>query len=49
MYISLTAGVPTPTAGRVEVPVGRDPNNRVRMTAITGSVNSRKARYAASR
>ncbi|KAF7817668.1 RNA pseudouridine synthase 2, chloroplastic [Senna tora] len=49
VYVSLTTGVPDPAAGRVEVPVGRDPNNRVRMTAIAGSVNSRRARYAASR
>lgn len=42
-------GVPSPTAGRVEVPVGRDPNNRIRMAAVAGSVNSRVARYAASR
>ncbi|XP_054817981.1 RNA pseudouridine synthase 2, chloroplastic isoform X2 [Prosopis cineraria] len=49
VYVSLTVGVPYPTAGRVEVPVGRDPNNRIRMTAVAGSVNARKARYAASR
>ncbi|KAK4275071.1 hypothetical protein QN277_018211 [Acacia crassicarpa] len=49
VYVSLTIGVPSPTAGRVEVPVGRDPNNRIRMTAVAGSINSRKARYAASR
>ncbi|KAH1123792.1 hypothetical protein GYH30_013834, partial [Glycine max] len=56
LYVSLTAGLPTPVAGlptpvagRVEVPVGRDPNNRIRMTAVAGPVNSRKARHAASR
>ncbi|KAJ1376937.1 RNA-binding S4 domain [Sesbania bispinosa] len=49
IYVSLTTGVPTPVAGRVEVPIGRDPNNRIRMTAVTGPVNSRKARHAASR
>ncbi|XP_027355684.1 RNA pseudouridine synthase 2, chloroplastic [Abrus precatorius] len=49
VYVSLTAGVPTPVAGRVEVPVGRDLNNRIRMTAVAGPVNSRKARHAASR
>ncbi|KHN09059.1 RNA pseudourine synthase 2, chloroplastic [Glycine soja] len=49
IYVSLTAGLPTPVAGRVEVPVGRDPNNRIRMTAVAGPVNSRKARHAASR
>ncbi|RDX96347.1 RNA pseudouridine synthase 2, chloroplastic, partial [Mucuna pruriens] len=49
VYVSLTAGVPAPVAGRVEVPVGRDLNNRIRMTAVAGPVNSRKARHAASR
>ncbi|TKY75280.1 RNA pseudouridine synthase 2 [Spatholobus suberectus] len=49
VYVSLTAGVPTPVAGHVEVPVGRDLNNRIRMTAVAGPVNSRKARHAASR
>lgn len=49
VYVSLTVGVPTPVAGRVEVPVGRDINNRLRMTAVAGPVNSRKARHAASR
>lgn len=49
VYVSLTAGVPTPVSGRVEVPVGRDLNNRLRMTAVAGPVNSRKARHAASR
>ncbi|CAL0318972.1 unnamed protein product [Lupinus luteus] len=49
VYVSLTAGVPTPTAGRVEVPVGRDPNNRLRMTAVVGLGSSMKARHAASR
>ncbi|KAE9609450.1 putative 23S rRNA pseudouridine(1911/1915/1917) synthase [Lupinus albus] len=49
VYVSLTAGVPTPTTGRIEVPVGRDPNNRLRMTAVVGPVSSMKARHAASR
>lgn len=49
VYVSLTAGVPSPIAGRVEVPIGRDLNNRIRMTAVTGPVNSMKARHAASR
>ncbi|KEH36264.1 RNA pseudouridine synthase, putative [Medicago truncatula] len=48
VYVSLTAGVPTPVSGRVEVPVGRDPNNRLRMIAVAGLVNSVKARHAAS-
>ncbi|KAJ7957915.1 RNA pseudouridine synthase [Quillaja saponaria] len=49
VYVSLTAGVPSPVAGRIEVPIGRDINNRIRMTAIPGPLNSRKARHAASR
>jgi len=49
IYVSLTAGVPSPLSGRVEVPVGRDLNNRLRMTAVLGPVNSRNARHAASR
>ncbi|KAL1309270.1 hypothetical protein HN51_051964 [Arachis hypogaea] len=49
VYVSLTAGLPTPVAGRVEVPVGRDPNNRLRMTAVAGPLNPRKSRHAASR
>ncbi|RYR48697.1 hypothetical protein Ahy_A07g034753 isoform C [Arachis hypogaea] len=48
VYVSLTAGLPTPVAGRVEVPVGRDPNNRLRMTAVAGPLNPRKSRHAAS-
>lgn len=36
-------------AGRVEVPIGRDLNNRIRMAAIPGSNISRQARHAASR
>ncbi|GMY28193.1 RNA pseudouridine synthase 2, chloroplastic [Fagus crenata] len=34
VYISLTSGMPSPVAGRVEVPIGRDLNNRIRMAAI---------------
>ncbi|KAI4316988.1 hypothetical protein L6164_024905 [Bauhinia variegata] len=49
VYVSLTTGVPTPLGGRVEVPVGRDLNNRLRMTAVAGSGNASKARHAASR
>ncbi|XP_057435100.1 RNA pseudouridine synthase 2, chloroplastic isoform X2 [Lotus japonicus] len=49
VYVSLTIGVPTPVAGRIEVAVGRDPNNRIRMTAVTGPASSMKARHAASR
>ncbi|KAF3970762.1 hypothetical protein CMV_005566 [Castanea mollissima] len=49
VYISLTSGIPSPIAGRVEVPIGRDVNNRIRMAAIPGSNNCRQARHAASR
>ncbi|XP_062163458.1 RNA pseudouridine synthase 2, chloroplastic isoform X1 [Alnus glutinosa] len=49
VYISVTSGVPSPTAGRVEVPIGRDFNNRIRMAAVSGSNNCRQARHAASR
>ncbi|KAG7971596.1 hypothetical protein I3843_07G142400 [Carya illinoinensis] len=48
LYVSLTSGVPSPMAGRVEVPIGRDLNNRIRMAAISGSNISRQARHAAS-
>lgn len=49
VYISLTCGVPSPVSGRVDVPVGRDSNNRIRMAAIPGSSISGKSRNAASR
>lgn len=49
VYVSLTNGVPSATSGRIEVPIGRDTNNRIRMSAIPGPSNGRQARYAASR
>ncbi|KAF3446832.1 hypothetical protein FNV43_RR12012 [Rhamnella rubrinervis] len=49
VYVSLTLGMPSQLAGRVEIPIGRDSNNRLRMTAITGPTSSKKARHAASR
>lgn len=49
VYVSLTSGVPTPTSGRVEIPIGRDLNNRIRMTAVTGLNYSGPVRHAASR
>ncbi|ESQ27530.1 hypothetical protein EUTSA_v10018588mg [Eutrema salsugineum] len=49
VYISLTSGVPSPSQGRVDIPIGRDPNNRIRMAAIPGSLSRGKARHAASR
>uniref|UniRef100_A0A7C9E396 RNA-binding S4 domain-containing protein n=1 Tax=Opuntia streptacantha TaxID=393608 RepID=A0A7C9E396_OPUST len=48
VYISLTSGVPNPTSGRVEVPIGRDINNRTRMVAATGRNHSGPVRHAAS-
>lgn len=49
VYLSLTCGVPYPAAGRVEIPIGRDVNNRIRMTAVTGPNRSWNVRHAASR
>ncbi|KAL3505435.1 hypothetical protein ACH5RR_035276 [Cinchona calisaya] len=49
VYVSLTSGVPSLVSGCVDIPVGRDPNNRIRMAAIPGSTKSGKARNAASR
>ncbi|KAK2974882.1 hypothetical protein RJ640_020797, partial [Escallonia rubra] len=49
VYVSLTCGVPSPTSGRVDIPIGRDLNNRIRMIAATGPNNCGKARHAASR
>ncbi|CAA6666725.1 unnamed protein product [Spirodela intermedia] len=49
VYVSLTSGTPSSTSGRVEVPIARDPINRIRMTAISGLSNARGARFAASR
>lgn len=48
MYVSLTCGVPAPLAGRVDVPIGRDVNNRIRMAAIV-EPNRGQARHASSR
>nr|XP_029123442.1 RNA pseudouridine synthase 2, chloroplastic isoform X2 [Elaeis guineensis] len=47
VYISLTCGVPNPSSGRIEIPIARDSNNRIRMAAVLGTSNSRHARYAA--
>ncbi|KQK16714.1 hypothetical protein BRADI_1g30180v3 [Brachypodium distachyon] len=46
IYISLTCGVPNPNSARIEVPISRDPNNRIRMIAAPGS-GHRYARHAA--
>ncbi|CAN0847944.1 RNA pseudouridine synthase 2, chloroplastic [Linum grandiflorum] len=48
VYLSLTSGVPSPVAGRIDIPIGRDVHNRVRMTAVTGPMARGKARHAAS-
>lgn len=48
IYISLTCGIPFPPSGRVEIPIGRDLTNRIRMTADTGPTKCGKSRYAAS-
>ncbi|GMI82462.1 hypothetical protein like AT1G76050 [Hibiscus trionum] len=49
VYISLTCGVPSANAGRVDVPIGRDSNNRIRMVAVPGLSHHGRARHAASR
>ncbi|KAI3834263.1 hypothetical protein MKX03_030070 [Papaver bracteatum] len=49
VYVSLTNGVPSPASGRVDIAIGRDTNNRLRMTAVNGSNNTKQARNAASR
>ncbi|XP_021838374.1 RNA pseudouridine synthase 2, chloroplastic isoform X2 [Spinacia oleracea] len=49
VYLSVTSGLPTSASGRVEVHIGRDLNNRIRMTAITGNKYSGSSRHAASR
>ncbi|KAL8524185.1 hypothetical protein ACS0TY_013960 [Phlomoides rotata] len=48
VYTSLTCGVPAPVSGRIDVPIGRDVNNRTRMIAIPGSATHGKARHAVS-
>ncbi|XP_010416516.1 PREDICTED: RNA pseudouridine synthase 2, chloroplastic-like [Camelina sativa] len=49
VYVSLTTGVPSPPQGRIEIPIGRDSSNRIRMAAIPGGVSGGRARHAASR
>ncbi|GAA0141856.1 RNA processing factor [Lithospermum erythrorhizon] len=49
IYISLTCGIPSPASGRIDVPIGRDSNNRLRMVAVSGSSKSGRTRHAASR
>jgi len=47
-YISLTCGVPPGSNGRIEIPIARDLNNRIRMAAVPNPSVSRRARIAAS-
>ncbi|XP_059633172.1 RNA pseudouridine synthase 2, chloroplastic isoform X2 [Cornus florida] len=49
VYISLTCGLPSPLSGRIDIPIGRDLNNRIRMVAVPGSNTRGQARHAASR
>ncbi|TYI82085.1 hypothetical protein E1A91_D05G197900v1 [Gossypium mustelinum] len=49
VYISLTCGVPSASSGRVDIPIGRDSNNRIRMVAVPGLSHHGQARHAASR
>ncbi|KAF6135696.1 hypothetical protein GIB67_028267 [Kingdonia uniflora] len=49
VYISLTSGVPSSISGRIEVPIGRDVSNRIRMAALPGNNSGRQTRHAASR
>ncbi|KAK1555660.1 hypothetical protein Q3G72_029660 [Acer saccharum] len=49
IYISLTSGAPSLTSGCVEVPIGRDLNNQIRMTSVPGPSKHGQSRYAASR
>ncbi|KAK9075063.1 hypothetical protein SSX86_003382 [Deinandra increscens subsp. villosa] len=49
IYVSLTCGVPFPASGRVDIPIGRDLTNRIRMIADTGPAKCGKSRHAASR
>ncbi|CAH9068735.1 unnamed protein product [Cuscuta epithymum] len=46
VYVALTCGVPTSALGRCDIPIGRDPYNRLRMAAGHGLS---KTRHAASR
>ncbi|CAM8939618.1 unnamed protein product [Rhodiola kirilowii] len=46
---TLVNGILHHFAGRVDVPIGRDPNNRIRMIAAAGQGNVGHMRHAASR
>ena len=42
-YVAIVSGVPSPSKGRIEAPIGRDPRDRLRMAVTPGS-----GRFAAS-
>lgn len=46
IYQSITLGVPAPAAGRIATNVARDPNDRLKMTALGYGAN--RGRTAAS-
>ncbi|XP_058087977.1 RNA pseudouridine synthase 2, chloroplastic isoform X2 [Magnolia sinica] len=46
VYLSLSSGVPYPSYGVIDVPIARDPNNRIRMAAVSSRNNCRHARRA---
>ncbi|XP_020704971.1 RNA pseudouridine synthase 2, chloroplastic-like isoform X1 [Dendrobium catenatum] len=48
-YVSLVSGVPSPSSGRIAIPIVRDCNNRTRMATVSGINSSRNARNASSR
>ncbi|PKU65753.1 RNA pseudouridine synthase 2, chloroplastic [Dendrobium catenatum] len=47
-YVSLVSGVPSPSSGRIAIPIVRDCNNRTRMATVSGINSSRNARNASS-
>ncbi|CAH9088042.1 unnamed protein product [Cuscuta europaea] len=49
VYVALTCGMPTSASGRCDIPIGRDPYNRLRMAAGHGLSKNGKTRHAASR
>jgi len=52
-YVSLTCGMPYLPSGRVEIPIGRDPHDQIKMVAISvsgsSSSGSSRSRSVASR
>ncbi|XP_073063848.1 pentatricopeptide repeat-containing protein At1g20230 isoform X1 [Primulina eburnea] len=49
VYPSFTSGVPSSSPGCVDIPIGRDVNNRILMIALPGSITSGNTRHAVSR